>query len=323
MLDTASYEEKQLFYRMLKHTPIVIIPKDDKEKSKEILDKYEINPNKHIKELDIDEGEYGSRKDFVDLFGTRIMVPHLIHELGHAWVAEKDQYEIDENGILTQRVGTAELKYELKKQEDGTYTKKRISQNGLMLEEGLNTNMEDEAMMRFLDIDVEKLNELYKGILIPSNYRGLVSNVTNYLQEQNSKMLLRDWRVLGNKSSKEKFNSVVEQTESYQKRTEPNENMKSKIELFENPESARLEELFNRRKSEFFPDKTNMSGIEMLDNGILQFYNIKVNQIGFMGRRDGVEYYRDILGAISGELYPLINQTGEKYKELDEKSLAN
>ena len=29
MLDTATYEEKQIFYRMLKHTPIVIISKDD------------------------------------------------------------------------------------------------------------------------------------------------------------------------------------------------------------------------------------------------------------------------------------------------------
>lgn len=362
MLDTATYEEKQIFYRMLKHTPIVIISKDDEERNKKILDKYRINPNKHIKELDIDEGEYGNqvpdgafcsdpvldeelnllgsyqylyvkaldndnlvgnRKEFVELFGTRIIVPHLIHELGHAWAAEKNQYEIDENGILTQRVGTAELKYELKKQEDGTYTKRKISQTGLMIEEGLNTNIEEESMMRFLNIDSEKLDELYRGILIPSNYRGLVSNTTSCLQTKTSKKLLRDWRLLGDKSAKEKLNTAIEQTERYHGRNELSEEMKNKIEIFNNPKSKTLEELFSRRKNEFFPDKTDMSGIEIIDNGMLQFYNIKVNQIAFMGREDALTYYGDVIRSIAGEVYSLINQTEEKFKDLEEKNLGN
>lgn len=361
MLDTASYEEKQLFYKMLEHTPIVVLPKEDLEKKRNILEKYKENPNKHIIELEEDLGEYSlqepegafssepildenlnligtkqylyvtafdtnktlydGEKKLFELFGTGINVPHLIHELGHAWVSEKDQYNIDKNGILTQRVGTAELKYKLEKQNDGTYTKKKISQIGLMLEEGLNTNMEDEAVARYLNINEENINELYRSTLVPSSYRGLQSNITNWLQMKTSKNLVRRWRILGEESSKKKLNDVMEQTQEYERRSELFSEGKKKIELFNNPQSKRLEDLFQRRHDEFFPDKTNMSGIEILDNVLLQCYNIKVNQMYFMGRNNGLEYYKNIMQLISADGYYLINETGEKLKELDKKNI--
>lgn len=259
MLDTASYEERLLFYKMLSHTPIAILAEGSGETSKTLKEKYIGNPNPHIKEEEQDLGEYGLKeadgafvtepvmsedlqilgtKQFLyvkafdttkplygvnekkyELFGTGINVSNLIHELGHAWVSENRPYEI-KDGILTQRVGTAELKSKFEKVSDGVYSEQVLSKVGLMIEEGLNTNMEEEALMKYLNITPEKLQKLYKEILIPSNYKGLLSDMTNHLTQKTSKNLINRWRILGDKSASDKLNKAMEKTDEYKNRTE-------------------------------------------------------------------------------------------------------
>lgn len=361
MLATASYEEKELFYKMLSHTPIATIFEERGDTVKAAKDKYIGNPNPHIKEVEKDNGEYGSkegdgafctepildenlnllgikqflyvkafdlakpmsnsRKNFFEKFGTGINVHHLIHELGHAWCSELNPYTF-ENGILTQRTGTAELKFKVEKLEDGTYSKEQISQDGLMIEEGMNTNMEEEALQRYLNINADELKNLYRDTIIPSNYRGLLSNMTDHLSQKTSKNLTRRWRIFGDASAKDRLNSAMEKTEEYAHRSDMLEDRKRKAELFNDPQKEALESLFKRRHDEFFPDKSNMSGINIIDNVLLQCFNIKSNQMAFMGRKNGLEYYGEIVKLISADGYYLINQTPEKLKELDEQNVS-
>ena len=54
-----------------------------------------------------------------EFLGTDINVPHLLHELGHAWNAEENQYIMQEDGTLKNRVGMTEKIYTFSKGEDG------------------------------------------------------------------------------------------------------------------------------------------------------------------------------------------------------------
>jgi len=124
MLTGRSYEERNLFYKMLTKTPIIVLPKDGdiRETSKKMfegLNKNIINENKEtsswkpeglfsselifddqlnvvgkkqalfIKTLDGIKSLTESQRKRMELFGTGLEVSHLIHELGHAWVSEK------------------------------------------------------------------------------------------------------------------------------------------------------------------------------------------------------------------------------------------
>ena len=115
MLKDSKIEYRQLFYQMLRHTPIVVTENLTEEGYNE-LEKYYIGDiNPHIIEGERDLGEYAKtlgagayvsapiidenmqvigKKSFIyiqrvggkqkDFFGTDINVSHLEHELGHA-----------------------------------------------------------------------------------------------------------------------------------------------------------------------------------------------------------------------------------------------
>ena len=143
MLKDCTEEERNLFYQMLSHTPIVIVENLTEEGYNQLLEQYiGKDINQHIIEEKADLGEYGKgvalgayvsepildenmklqgKKSFLyiqkvrgkaeEFFGTDINVAHLIHELGHAWHTEKEQYVMQEDGTLKERVGTAEFIY--------------------------------------------------------------------------------------------------------------------------------------------------------------------------------------------------------------------
>ena len=141
MLKDANEEDRNLFYEMLRHTPIVVTENLTREGLKQLEEQYIGNINPHILDQEIDLGEYSKnvgagayvsepildenlqlkgKKSFLYIqrvsekmqhfFGTDINVSHLIHELGHAWHAEKDEYTMLPNNILKERVGTADVK---------------------------------------------------------------------------------------------------------------------------------------------------------------------------------------------------------------------
>ena len=154
MLKDANQEDRQLFYQMLRHTPIVVTEKITQEYYDKLEEKYIGINNLELDDEDVDFGEYEKnigaaafvsnviiddqlnikgKKSFVyiqkidgsakEFFGTDINVSHLIHELGHAWHAEKDEYTIQKDGTLRERIGTAEFIYTLSKKENGKYYK--------------------------------------------------------------------------------------------------------------------------------------------------------------------------------------------------------
>ena len=188
MLKDSKQEDRNLFYQMLRHTPIAITENLTKESHDKLLEQYIGNINQHIIVDNTDLDEYGKgfgegcylsepildenmnlqgKKSFIyikkvtgkakELFGTDINVSHLIHELGHAWHAEYEQYIMLPNNTLKERVGTAEYIYSFIKTDDNRFVEKCIKRTGLMIEEAMNTVAEEKSMAYYMGIPLEEI----------------------------------------------------------------------------------------------------------------------------------------------------------------------
>ena len=344
-----SEEERHLFYKMLRHTPIEVIEEGSGITSQDLRKKYIkaenlkiegmdggeyskqeaagavvsepiINENKqivgieqflYVKSFDTSKILTETQKKYYEMFGTGIQVSHLIHELGHAWAAEKQAYVIN-GDILTERVGAAEIKYKLENLENGKFLKKEISREGLMTEESLNTNLEEKSVAKYLGISLEEAKKLYKvdGVFVPSAYQGLMSEITEYLTLKTMPEEINKWRLDGDKSALKNINEIMSQTKEYFYRSKETDDVKKKKELFSNPKGDRMSDLFKKYQNDFFPDKSNMTPMEIIDNCLLQCFNIKTNQWIFP-----IEKYSDIVKSILPDAYILINQTSEIIEE--------
>lgn len=360
MLEGATYEERELFYSMLRKTQIEIIPAESTITRLELSKKHLGGINPHIINVEADTGEYGKNEPAggfvrdaeldenlkikgvrqylfvrelsekneknrraIDLLGTKINVSHLIHELGHAWVSEKNGYEIDDSGTLTERVGTCKIKYQITPLENGKYERREISRTGLMLEEALNTNMEEESLARYLGISKEKTQLLYKssGCLDKSLYQGLMSEMSETLTERTMEKNLRNWRIVGDERALEELNSVMMTTNEYQNREMGNEYFKDKVEFFEEKtrEGATgeiLKRFLLRCKNDFFPNKKDMTPMEIIEATLRQCYDVKANQLTFdLSTEEKIEEYKKFVRSVIADGYLLINETRDYLKD--------
>lgn len=354
VLDGLAHEERQIFYNMLRHTQIVIVPENSKLTDKELQEKYIGNVNPHIETEEVDIGEYGKtdpagafvsepiidenlklkgvkqflyvgafdisklntdmRQKHYDLFGTSINIKDLVHELGHAFVSEKEPYSI-EGDIITQRCGTGKIRSKIMPIGNGKYSMKEVSREGLMMEEALNTNFEEKVISKILKINLEETKKLYKStVFVPSDYQGLMSEMTEYMQEKILSNEIWEYRLTGDKSALDKINTVMAETKEYKERNEETEHLNNKKEIFATPESKKMAELFEKYHSDFFPDKNNMTPMQIMDNCLLQCYNIATNKMAFpLG--NGLEKYSAVINSIIRDGYVLINQTADILKE--------
>ena len=244
ILKESTQEERKLFYQMLTHTPIVVTENLTQESYEQLLEQYiGKNVNQHIIEENIDLGEYGKnlgsgayvaepiidenmnlqgKKSFIyvqkvtgeakDFYGTDINVSHLIHELGHAWHAEKEQFTMQEDGTLKERIGTAEFTYSFSKTDDNKFVKRGTKVTGLMIEESMNTLEEEKAMANYMGISLDEMRNEYKNFLIPSNYQGYMADFVDYMLQQLGDEDFKSYRLYGETESKNRINDLMEQT---------------------------------------------------------------------------------------------------------------
>lgn len=353
MLQGHNYEDRQLFYQMLRHTPIVVTENLTKESYKNLVEQYiGKNINQHIVEDDIDLGEYGNtlgagayvsepvfdenmtlqgKKSFIyiqkvtgsakDFFCTDINVSHLIHELGHAWHAEKDQYVMQVDGTLRERVGTAEFTYSFSNIGDNKFIKKHLKTTGLMIEESMNTMSEENAMANYMNITLDQMKSAYKNILVPSNYQGYMSNFTEYMLTNLVKSDFENYRLYGSEEYKSKINELMEKTDYWNNRntdilpsSQSPRSYKNKRKLISSIDSDNVQKFFGKYENVYFPDISQMTPLEKIDNVLQQQYNLNVMKYNM-----GIENYTEFLQILGYEGFSLINQSANLLK-LQEKS---
>lgn len=350
MLVGRNENDRKLFYQMLRHTPIVVTENLTQEKLDKIEEEYIGDINSHIKEEELDLGEYNTKKENIDggayvssyvldenmnligkksflyvqkvsdkareFLGTDINVSHLIHELGHSWHAEHEQFKMTEDGNLIERVGTAVFKHSFSKNEDGTFTEKNEKVTGLFIEEGMNTIAEEKAMANYIGIPLEEMKKRYNDVLLKSEYQGLISSAVDYLLGKNFTEDLENWRLYGDEKGKEEVEKWIEKASSWKnlKNNKPladKWNYEKKRDIISQIDSEKVQGFFEKYEDVYFPDVSKMTPIEKLENSLTQIYNLKITKYSM-----GKEKYSDFVDQMLAEYYALINDAeNEKSKE--------
>lgn len=352
MLADYPQEDRNLFYQMLTHTPIVVTENLTEDDLKKLTDTYIGNINPHI--IDDDSnilGEYGKgvapaayisspilnedmqlmgKKSFLYLqrlprfskeftfLGTDINVPYLIHELGHAFHAEKNAYKMLEDGILLERIGTAQFKYSFEKISDGKRKQKTTSCTGLFLEESLNTIQEEIAMARYMKMSKEEMQKKYREVLVPSEYQGLMSNMTEYLLEKIDTNSLKQYRLSGDETKLQPLNDIMVQTDYWQNKdqTFSETNLNSPLSFAHKKNivtklpKLSMQDFFQTYQDIYFPDISSITTpIQKIDNVLEQCYNFKGIKYQFnLYNPEEKQQYCDIVSQILQEGFTLINQ---------------
>lgn len=350
MLVDSVKEDRELFYQMLRHTPIVVTEVLSSEELEKLEQNYIGNVNPHIQETEADLGKYGKivppaaytstpiidenmelkgKKSFLyvskvgkevqEVFGTDINVSYLVHELGHAWNSEEKEYEMSENGILTRRVGTAKFKYSFLEGKDGKMIKNCEQIDGLFIEEGMNTIAEEKAMANYLGVSLEEMRNVYKNKLGKSTYQGLMSEGVETLLESTSKQDLEKWRMHGDEMGKQNVENLIEKTESWKSReTILPEIFKKKREIIEKT-SFSMQKYFEEHENVFFQDVSTVSPLQKIDNTLEQFYYLS----GFIALNMKDNYSKFAVETIH-EISPFMKQAREiKVKEEIAKSISD
>lgn len=348
MLKDSNEEDRNLFYEMLRHTPIVVTENLTPEGYKRLEEKYIGNVNPHIVEEKSNVGEYGKnvgagayvsepildenlqlkgKKSFLyiqkvnnreqQFFGTDINVSHLIHELGHAWHAEKDQYTMLPNNTLKNRTGTAEFIYSFSKNPDGTYTMHTDKVSGLMLEEGMNTLCEEQAMADYMNISLEEMKDKYRTVLIPSSYQGYIANFVSYMLQQLNSKDFEQWRMYGDSESKGRIESLMSRTKYWENReqdilptSDSPRNYNNKRQIIARMQGDSVQEFFKHYENIYFPDISQMSPLDKIENVLEQFYNMSLIKYSI-----DLEDYKAFLNSLGYEGYSLVNQSSDVKKK--------
>lgn len=187
MIEGKNEEEIELLVEALNNVEIFIFDKEPTKEQKEEIKKMKLNGrNQHVKDITslngrseyernqtspaaycseviyneemkpIDKIEYlyvtRLKEDdrLVSTYNTTIDLSHLIHELGHAWAAQKNHYIELENGNVQMNHGLRSAIYEVDK---ANHTIELIESNGIFLEEAFNTIEEERAITRILGVN--------------------------------------------------------------------------------------------------------------------------------------------------------------------------
>ncbi len=347
MLKNYKKEDRELFYHMLNNTPIVIADNLTQEGYDEIVEQYiGKDLNSHIITETVDSGEYGKgigagayvsepildenmtlkgKKSFIyiqkvsgnqkDFFGTDINVSHLIHELGHAWSAEKEQFTMQEDGTLKSRTGTAEFVYSFSKTENNKFIEKRETTTGLMLEECMNTVFEEDAMANYMNLTLEDMKKAYTNSLIPSKYQGYMTDLVRYMIKKLGEDDFKNYRLYGDIESKNKINSLMSKTEYWKNRQEDTlssdspRNYNKKRSVISKIDNTYVQDFFKQYETTYFPDISIMTPLEKMDNVLEQVFNLNTTKY-YMG----IDNYSEFINILGYEGYSLINQTANLAK---------
>ena len=188
-----------------------------------------------------------------------------------------------------------------------------------MLEEGMNTLCEEQAMADYMNISLEEMKNKYRTVLIPSSYQGYIANFVSYMLQQLNRQDFEQWRMYGDSESKGRIESLMSRTK-YRKNREQDilptsdspRNYNNKRQIIARMQGDSVQEFFKHYENIYFPDISQMSPLDKIENVLEQFYNMSLIKYSI-----DLEDYKAFLNSLGYEGYSLINQSSD-IKEKDE-----
>ncbi len=258
-------------------------------------------------------------------YQTPINLSHLIHELGHAYASEKDEYVQSEDGSFTTRTGTYIKKSIIDREKKSV---EEVSSSGLYDEEALNTIEEERILYKLLGVDNFWDIEGY----CPSKYQGIMTQIMRTYIEQIGEDCFRKYRLKGNRNNIDDIQEVFAETEFFKDKHRQShyERKKESFYSFEDtvmPEESKqnLRDFFTYYNDLFFtPGNYQENFFQHLDRVLEEAYTFQSIRLNYnLSNQDVVEgkylkivdAYKKVVSAIKAEAYEPLNQFADIRKD--------
>lgn len=357
MIEGKSKEEINLLMDTLERVEIVTFDQKPKQEEIDAIKEKKLNGrNDHVKFIMSDKGEYGKgvaagayvnepvfddsmniidRVGFIYLtnlysngstasfYGTKINLSHLIHELGHAWAAQKDEFLQEENGDFITRIGTAKFYNRVDKE---THTVEETGVEGLFLEEALNSIEEENALYKVLGISDYRKIPGY----VQSNYQGFITDIVRHFIEKLGSNTLEDVRVKKDINSTEELQEIFDET-NFMKKLKNKEYFDNKEKQLMSSQNSsmsdtakdRIIEFFEKYRSVYLTEHASKGFLNYFDNVLEQVFNFWAIKYSYdFGKEDVKNAYEQTIMAILKEGYVPINQAADIIEERKKKKVT-
>jgi len=233
---------------------------------------YDIIFDKDMKAIDKSEYIYITNLKpnsiLANTYGTTINLSHLMHELGHAYVAQNDPYIQDESGNVIVRDGMRKDILIVDKQNC------KVSYgdaSGIFIEEAMNTVEEEKFITKLLG--VKSIDEIpgYEKSTYQSSV--MTSLIRGYLQVLSKSKPFQDARVFNDYSKFERFERAFSQTD-YSKKVQKQEYYNEKERDFLSNVPKNVEYFFKKYYGLYFSAPKKQGFLENLDNALEQMYSL-------------------------------------------------
>lgn len=258
-----------------------------------------------------------------EFYGTKINLSHLIHELGHAWVAQKDEFLQEENGDFITRVGTAKFYNKVDKE---SHTVEETGVEGLFLEEALNLIEEENALYKVFGISDYKEIPGY----VPSNYQWLMTSIMRHFIEKLGNNILEGVRIRKDSNITEKLQEIFDET-NFMKQLKNEEYFNNKEKILKSPQNTsmsdidknKITEFFERYRSVYLTEHVNIGFLDHFDNVLEQLFNFWTIKYSYdFGKEDVKNAYEQTIMAILKEGFVPINQAADIIEERKKQKSA-
>ena len=245
-------------------------------------------------------------------YGTKINLSHLMHELGHAWGAQKGEYVQEENGDYTMSIGTYRIHIKVNRD---THTIEEVGTEGLYVEEALNSIEEEKALYKMLEISEYRKIPGY----VPSTYQGRMTELMRRYIEKLGEEAFEELRIQKNREKLDKLQELFDNTD-FMKKIKESDYYPNKKKIFESIQGTsasdevkkEIENFFDKyRKLYFEPHQTN-GFLEHLDIVMEQLYVFASIKYRYdISKADIDEVFQKTLVAILKEGYSPVNQVAD------------
>lgn len=358
MLEGKDDEKGKMLFDMLSETKIFVLPydagiEDLEECKKEIFG----NDNDGVTFIDADQGEYGklelsggayisepvfdedmniirrNRMLFVkelakgdslrEMYGSNINLSHLIHELGHAWAAEKDEYIQNEDGSFVQNVGAASITHSIDKR---TKEVKGLETEGLFIEESLDTIQEEQTLFKL--IGAKSIDELKEKGYVSSSYQGMLKSIMESYVDKFGIEVFEEYRFSKDQAVLADIELALAETDAWttlgtDEYTQAKRKSISSVDGLDVPEESKskIKQFFEHYDAVYFADNTKFTPIQKLNNVLEQLYDFSSVKYNFniLGNENNLAIYKRVVSAMVAEGNALRNEARDVEKTAIQK----
>ena len=262
-----------------------------------------------------------SEGETAEFYKSNINLSHLIHELGHAWAAQKGEFVQEKNGDYIQTVGTAKFQNRV---DRNTHTVEETGVEGLYVEEALNSIEEEKALYKILGVNDFSDIPGY----VPSKYQGDMTSMMRHYIEKLGKDVFENIRIQKDTEKIEQLQEIFDQTDFMTQIKSPEYYSKKKeqFESFQNTSMSnstkkKVNDFFAQYSSLYFAPHANQNFLQHLDTVMEQMYNFKSIKYSYdIFKEDILQAYKDTHIEMLREGYVPVNQASLIIEERKKQS---